>query len=122
MDQSVRDALDANILTPLANSPGGAMLVVIGHSARHDAAATHQKSLVVESDASNGRAKSAQEAVLRMLGEKVGSDASAWAEFPHLETLMVACGATNRVDESGTEEGRFLNRRVELRVCRFLTD
>ena len=120
-DQSVRDEVDNQIMSPIVNGLDGAILVINGHADRVDTGEDHKTSLQLEHDASRDRSNSAMAAILMMLGRDWLDPApTKWEDMPHIAVATNYLGAVRLVDETGTEEGRRRNRRVELAVCRFV--
>lgn len=121
--QSVRDALDEVILSTLMNSPDGAVLFTEGHSDVVDGAQDHRTKLKLEMDASHARMRSADAHVLAMIGRDwLSPPPSTWADLPWIAVVGVPAGAGSRLSDGLDEASRSQNRRVALRVCRFVAD
>ena len=123
-DQSVRDRLDNEIMSPLANAvAGGAVLVVDGHADRVDTGADHRTSLLKEKAVSHARAENAAGLILELLGRDwLDPPPTAWSDLPYLGVYVNGVGATSLVHDGGAEDDRRRNRRVLLAVCRFTAD
>src|SRR5688500_16972496 len=67
-DQSVRDEVDNQIMSPIVNGIDGAILVINGHADRVDTGQDHKTCLQLEHDASRDRASTAMATILMMIG------------------------------------------------------
>jgi outer membrane protein OmpA-like peptidoglycan-associated protein len=120
-DQSLRDEVDSQIMSPLVNGVDGVVLVINGHADRVDTGEDHQTSLQREHDASRDRATSAMAAILTMIGRDwLDPGPAAWEDMPQVAVVTNFLGAVRLIDAGGTEAARRRNRRVELAVCRFI--
>lgn len=120
-DQSVRDEVDSQIMSPLVNGVDGVVLVINGHADRVDTGEDHATSLQLEHDASRDRAASAMDTILMMIGRDwLDPGPTAWEDMPQVAVVTNYLGAVRRVDTGGTEPARLRNRRVDLAVCRFI--
>jgi|JI10StandDraft_1071094.scaffolds.fasta_scaffold43023_5 flagellar motor protein MotB len=124
IDQRMRDMVDELIMGPLVNAVnGGAVLSIEGHSDRVDTGEDHRTSLALERDASRLRAQNAEATILMMLGRDwIEPPPTSWAAMPYLAVETLYFGATRLSVDPTNEEDRRQNRRVELILCRFISD
>lgn len=119
--QSVRDDFENLIMSPLVNSPDGAVLLIEAHSDRVDTG-DHHANLNLERKVSTARRISAENAVLAKFGEWLMPGPTAWSQLTTLGVFATGVGANVPVDDADSEVAALRNRRVIFRVCRFFAD